>query len=348
MNERFGFRKEDMKLLIDPPMVASDLPTRKNMLDGLNWLVQNAKRGDILFFCFSGHGVQFRDKNLDETDRYDEAIVCCDFLPGKYVTKSNPGAVFLDDELWPLFSNLPTGVSLTCVFDCCHSGTIADINSVQSWDADALAVNSQKNIKTSIITKNRSITSLYNSLVAAGQNIISLGQRIFNLTQLSLKADIFVFSACRDNQTALDIAGRGMMSICFEDAINALNNNTNYLVLFQAAAKRCNEMRGLPRFQRPESSFNQTFQLNCTSYSDPRTIYFNRTATANTSGNIQLPLLPNITFENPTLRLNKLTYAPPIKIQRSINKEIEQINKGQILVLYMHKKFIRSKIKHKN
>ncbi len=65
-------------------------PTRKNMLDGMRWLVKDAQPHDSLFFhcnvtkdwsfhtlshsslLDSGHGGQTRDKDGDEVDGYDE------------------------------------------------------------------------------------------------------------------------------------------------------------------------------------------------------------------------------------------------------------------------------------
>lgn len=45
----------------------------------MQWLVQGAKPNDALFFHYSGHGGQTKDKDGDEGDGYDEVIYPVDF-----------------------------------------------------------------------------------------------------------------------------------------------------------------------------------------------------------------------------------------------------------------------------
>lgn len=95
------------------------LPTRSNIIEGLRWLVSSAKRGDCLFFHYSGHGGQVRDQSGDEADGYDETIIPCDHKCAGQIT---------DDELFKiLVKDLPEGCKLTAVIDCCHSGTGLDL-----------------------------------------------------------------------------------------------------------------------------------------------------------------------------------------------------------------------------
>jgi hypothetical protein len=83
-------------------------------------LVNTSQPGDQLVLQFAGHGTQFTDQSGDEvggdSGAYDECLcaVDCDL--------SEDGLV-IDDELRMIFEGLPNGVSLTCFFDCCHSGT---------------------------------------------------------------------------------------------------------------------------------------------------------------------------------------------------------------------------------
>lgn len=274
MNEKFGYQKENIKLLTD-----NILSTKKNIIDNLNWLVQNAKQGDILFFSFSGHGIQKSDKNNDEIDGYDEAIVCSDYF-------TNKDGIILDDELYTIFSTLPSDVTLTCIFDCCHSGTITDITNVKIYDAANTPLEQNKIItkdsNDNILIVNRGLVSSINELISTGENIVNnlnkisnIGQQIANnINKAAFKANMFIFSACRDNQTALDVAGRGMLSSCLEYAITTVGVNSNYLTLFQKAAKKCNDMRILPRFQPPKKPCDQVFQLVYTLHSDPLSSYF--------------------------------------------------------------------------
>lgn len=90
--------------------------TSAGILSAIDDLVRGAKRGDYIYFHFSGHGGQIPDENHDELDGKDETIY-----------DSNLEAI-TDDVLFDrLVAPLPEGVSLTCVLDCCHSGTGLDL-----------------------------------------------------------------------------------------------------------------------------------------------------------------------------------------------------------------------------
>ena len=88
--------------------------TRANILDGLRWLVQGAKSGDVLVFHYSGHGSQVADTSLAEIDGKDETI-----CPHDYAT----AGMIKDDDLREHFTGIEEGVTLEVILDCCHSGT---------------------------------------------------------------------------------------------------------------------------------------------------------------------------------------------------------------------------------
>ena len=91
-------------------------PTRETILNEFKLLLINAIAGDVLVFHYSGHGSYVRDKNKEEIDGYDEAIVSRDM---KYI---------LDDEFKSLLVNyLKKDVTLFALFDSCHSGTMLDL-----------------------------------------------------------------------------------------------------------------------------------------------------------------------------------------------------------------------------
>jgi len=94
-------------------------PTKRNIIEAIKWLVKEAKAGDSLLFYYSGHGTQTPNLSMKEKDGYDEAICPTDF-------KQN--GIIIDDELHDLLVGpLPEGVRLTCMMDCCHSGTCMDL-----------------------------------------------------------------------------------------------------------------------------------------------------------------------------------------------------------------------------
>jgi hypothetical protein len=88
--------------------------TRRNMIDALEGMLNQARPGDRLVFQYSGHGTQVPDDNGDEADQFDEAFVPFDYASGR---------LLLDDDLAEIVARVPEGVQLTLFMDCCHSGT---------------------------------------------------------------------------------------------------------------------------------------------------------------------------------------------------------------------------------
>jgi hypothetical protein len=54
LTSKFGFRTENMRMLVDDNPDRQQHPTRQNMLQGFAWLVQGCQPGDSLFFHYSG------------------------------------------------------------------------------------------------------------------------------------------------------------------------------------------------------------------------------------------------------------------------------------------------------
>ncbi|EKM52940.1 uncharacterized protein PHACADRAFT_210705 [Phanerochaete carnosa HHB-10118-sp] len=114
-----GYKAEDIVLLTDDATNPRQLPTRQNMIDGMKWLVRSAHKHDSLFFHYSGHGSQVKDRDGDELDGYDEVILPVDF---------RKSGIIVDDLMHDIMVKpLPTGCRLTALFDSCHSGTALDL-----------------------------------------------------------------------------------------------------------------------------------------------------------------------------------------------------------------------------
>ena len=89
--------------------------TTAAIVDRLHWLLDGARAGDVLVFHYSGHGSQVPDRHGDEVDDGLDEIICPYDLDW-----DDP---FTDDDLYAIVKDLPAGVNLTVVLDCCHSGT---------------------------------------------------------------------------------------------------------------------------------------------------------------------------------------------------------------------------------
>jgi hypothetical protein len=120
---RKGFN--NVRVVTDEP-TSSMKPTRQNIIDSLKWLVAGAQPGDSLFFHYSGHGSSQKDNQGDENDGHDETLVPLDYLSS---------GMIIDDELHSIVVlPLKKGVRLTCIFDCCHSGSGLDLPYTYSLD----------------------------------------------------------------------------------------------------------------------------------------------------------------------------------------------------------------------
>jgi len=116
MNEH-GFESENITILMDDG--EHDDPTRENILSAFQNLVNQSESGDACFVHYSGHGGKVRDDNGDEEDGYDETLIPLDY--------QSAGQIRDDDVFKTLVGAMPAGVTLTCLMDCCHSGSILDL-----------------------------------------------------------------------------------------------------------------------------------------------------------------------------------------------------------------------------
>lgn len=108
LTKYYGFSSRDVTVITD--LTA----TKKAMQSAIQKLVGSAKRGDVLLVHYSGHGSYVPDDNDDESDGRDEILCPADLDWNDPLT---------DDWLRKTIDTMRSGVSLTLVMDCCHSGT---------------------------------------------------------------------------------------------------------------------------------------------------------------------------------------------------------------------------------
>jgi len=128
------YKKENMIIMTDDKTGPFE-PTKINILAQIKALVSKVKSGDTVFVHYSGHGSQVADKDGDEkknlnTPGMDDCICPCDF--DKY---SGSNGFITDDILKEkLVNQIPVGAKLRAFFDCCHSGSILDLEFI--WKKD--------------------------------------------------------------------------------------------------------------------------------------------------------------------------------------------------------------------
>ena len=133
------FEKKDLIFMNDTTK-GNLYPTRSNIFSQLKLLVdfayKNQDKQVKLFFSFSGHGVQLKDKNRDETDGLDEALCPIDFDQSGFI---------IDDDIKSRFIDLlPSNVELTIMVDACHSGTCIDLQYNYDFSKDNYIIRNKK------------------------------------------------------------------------------------------------------------------------------------------------------------------------------------------------------------
>jgi metacaspase-1 len=114
---QFGF---EVKTLINKEA------TKNNIITAFEeYLINQAKPGDIVVFYFSGHGQQVRSKSHVEIDGMDESLVPYDYIDDSAVNRE---ARLTDKEINVLLTRLKDKMQgegeILVLIDSCHSGTI--------------------------------------------------------------------------------------------------------------------------------------------------------------------------------------------------------------------------------
>lgn len=99
-----GFENKNIKTLVGLQIFKAQIE------NALELLSQKAKKEDLVFIYFTGHGDQVEDKNKDEPDSLDEALVLYNEL-------------LIDDEINVMLSKFKAGVKKVLMIDACHSGS---------------------------------------------------------------------------------------------------------------------------------------------------------------------------------------------------------------------------------
>lgn len=185
-------------------------PTLRNIINSINWFVSGLRAGDTLFFYYSGHGTSVLDRNGDEIDKKDEALVPLDYTMS---------GVLLDDWIFTNFiKRIPQNVTLYSFFDCCCSGTMTDI---------------KYNIRY-LPEPKPSIVEAIKSYISNDWNnnyLVSIEGK-----EEGVNGNIFVFSGCLDSEVAIETVNTqnqpqgAFTKVLLETLIN--NNNKIKLIEF--------------------------------------------------------------------------------------------------------------------
>jgi len=112
--DAYGYSSQNITVLRDDD--PTKMPTKANIWIALQSIIAASGQTDEIWLHYSGHGTQIRDKNVDEVDGLDEAIVPVDYLTA---------GMIVDDDLFQLVRSIRCRAFL--VFDSCHSGSVCDL-----------------------------------------------------------------------------------------------------------------------------------------------------------------------------------------------------------------------------
>lgn len=108
---KYAFKAENITTLLNAEA------SRARIIASLEQLIAKAKKGDVVFIYYAGHGSQVKNSLSNEADKKDETIV-----PADAWKKGVPD--IRDKELAKYFNRLlDKGVLLTVIMDSCHSGS---------------------------------------------------------------------------------------------------------------------------------------------------------------------------------------------------------------------------------
>jgi hypothetical protein len=189
VNDARSWAKTLTRLGFEARTLLNEQATRDGIVAEVTSMLGARQPGDTMVLQYSGHGTRLPDVDGDEDDAEDEAMCAFDFDDGHFV---------IDDDLRAMFTRVPKGVSLTCFFDCCHSGTITRVAQQRRRRAQGVR---------GAAPKKRSLRATPAMVEAHRRFRGTLGPRPVT-DPLGDMAEV-VFTACRSDQVAYESDGQG-------------------------------------------------------------------------------------------------------------------------------------------
>ena len=188
--DAYDYDSNDITMLRDD--YPNQLPTYDNIVSSLNKLVLESANLDEIWFHYSGHGTQQENPDSIKGFGMDEMIVPVDYETNGYITDSMLLSFIKQIKCRAIF-----------VFDCCHSGTICDLQ----WSFEYIPKEPYY------------VCKQVDNVVIDNPNI-------------------YVFSGCKDNQNSEDVysfffkESIGLFTLSFIECLRNVHHNTSILELY--------------------------------------------------------------------------------------------------------------------
>ncbi|KAK5166993.1 uncharacterized protein LTR77_007722 [Saxophila tyrrhenica] len=221
-------------------------PTGANILAAMQWLV--SEPGTCNFLHYSGHGGQIADTDGNRVSGFDSTIV-----PYDYESKGQIPSGILHKTL---VSHLPPKSTLFMIFDCCHSGSAAELPYIYRADEDG-NISMMDNLKAGM-----RLVGAANNLIQGGfsaaavpeaRNLLAGAQSFFKgmshqggededglaaqdfaeQYEHEKKKNVWMYSGCEDDQTSADATIKGShvgaMSYAFLETMKKHGPKQSYI-----------------------------------------------------------------------------------------------------------------------
>ncbi|MSQ47937.1 MAG: caspase family protein [Deltaproteobacteria bacterium] len=243
LTQMYGFARKDVAVMTD------FAATTTAMKAAIGRLVKDARSGDVLLLHYSGHGANVIDASGDEPDRRDEILCPTDLDWHKPL---------LDDWLRKTFNRLRSGVSLTVIMDCCHSGS--NTRALLPPDAPSIPRFLPNPLD---IMESESGRKLRGKV--QGSLRVSTAPKRKKSDVVDADIPELLVTGCRDTQTSADayIGGsyNGALTYCLVETLKAAGGNISYHQLHAGTIKRLKDggYDQVPQLEGRAAKFDRPF-----------------------------------------------------------------------------------------
>ncbi|CAE7784061.1 MCA1 [Symbiodinium pilosum] len=285
LQAHLGFRHENVCVLHDVypgqkkslKVEPAKCPTRVNILHQLHQMVRATNPGDLLFFSFSGYGLQVDDMDGYADEGLEEAILPTDFVDGR----DGDYSVICTNDLHDVLLGIPANAIVMAVMDCDHATTLIDvsgtidgslISGLKFSDFCGLKAHSSK---MNLASHNRDVWQEEKARSFKARPRFQPVMEIENPRKGRLptrpamsrsSAIAFCYAAAGHGQTAMEMQmtmpgtdgqdqitkQHGVLSWCFTKALEALNWSCSYFELWEEIRRQMAvvQKNGLPRMDQ--------------------------------------------------------------------------------------------------